>query len=81
MSLKSIGLCQQLHRLLLLLQNGKVKLADFGVAKIIDKMDENVKLLHTAVGTPLLCPPQILRRKRFSVMYGIVQIEEDDRAS
>lgn len=55
----------------ILFKNGKVKLADFGLAKIIDKIDENVQLAHTAVGTPLFCPPQILKGNRFNAKCDV----------
>lgn len=46
----------------ILLHNGKVKIADFGVAKIIDKHKENISFS----GTVPFMSPQIIRQEKYT---------------
>lgn len=55
----------------ILYKNGKVKLGDFGFAKIIDKIDEDIRQRHTLAGSPLYSPPQILKGKMFNAKCDV----------
>jgi len=44
----------------ILLTKGKIKVADFGFAKVVDEVDKEIRMRHTLLGTPLYMPPQIL---------------------
>jgi NIMA (never in mitosis gene a)-related kinase len=41
----------------------KIKLGDFGIAKVLD---ENVNLARTTIGTPYYMSPELLNRKPYS---------------
>jgi len=45
---------------ILLTKGGKIKVADFGFAKVVDGIDKHIRVRHTLLGTPLYMPPQIL---------------------
>lgn len=42
----------------ILFNKGIVKIADFGLAKIVEEMDTS--LSHTVVGTLIYCAPEVL---------------------
>ena len=47
-----------------LMHKGVVKIADFGFARVVDSVDEQVAL--TFLGSPLYMAPQILAKEKFS---------------
>jgi len=55
----------------LLTKGGKVKVADFGLAKMIDQAQKEVTLQHTILGTPLYMSPQILEGESYSAKCDI----------
>jgi serine/threonine protein kinase len=51
----------------ILLHDGEVRVADFGLAKLVDILDKYVKSDHTkSVGTPLYMSPQVLNGEEYS---------------
>jgi len=50
----------------ILINNGKVKITDFGFAKIIDEAEKEMRLHHTSLGTPFYAAPQILNDEAYS---------------
>jgi serine/threonine protein kinase len=55
----------------ILFHQGKVKIADFGFAKLVDEVDKNVKKAHTLLGTPLYMAPQILNDENYSAKCDV----------
>lgn len=45
----------------ILVQNGKLKISDFGFARMLDEGDNTI--LNSIVGTPLYMSPQILNHQ------------------
>lgn len=58
----------------ILFHKGKVKVADFGFAKLIDDADKDAKKAHTLLGTPLYMAPQILNDENYSTKCDIWSI-------
>ena len=50
---------------------GKVKLADFGFAKVIDDADKEIRMEHTPLGTPCYTSPQILNDEEYSIKCDV----------
>lgn len=50
----------------ILFQNGVIKLADFGFAKLIEVGKKNIKTNHTHLGSPSYMSPQILEQVEYS---------------
>jgi len=51
----------------ILFHNGRVKVADFGFAKVVEDVDKNTKRAHTPyMGTPLYMAPEILNDEIYS---------------
>jgi len=55
----------------ILFHKGKVKVADFGFAKLIDDVDKDIRKPHTLLGTPLYMSPQILNDESYSIKSDI----------
>jgi len=55
----------------ILFNDGVVKIADFGFAKIVDENNKNVKLHHTLLGTPLYMNPQTLNDEAYTYKCDI----------
>ena len=53
---------------ILLNKNFDVKLADFGLAKLIDPVDN---LLHSFVGSPITMAPEVLNGKPYTAKCDI----------
>ncbi|EGR29753.1 protein kinase domain protein [Ichthyophthirius multifiliis] len=49
----------------ILFNENTAKLADFGFSKIISKSDYNSELIHSLVGTPSYCCPQIISKQPY----------------
>jgi len=49
-----------------LFHDGKLKLGDFGFAKIVDSVVKDQKMKQTYLGTPLYCCPQIMENSAYS---------------
>jgi len=55
----------------ILFHEGKIRVADFGFAKLIDEVDKNTRKAHTLLGTPLYMAPQILNDENYSTKCDI----------
>ena len=55
----------------LIFHNGKLKIADFGYAKIVNRVNKSVQMEQTYCGTPLYCCPQILKNTAYSYKCDI----------
>ena len=55
----------------ILFHYGKIKIADFGFAKIIDSVIKDFKMKQTLLGTPYYCAPQILQNEPYSYKCDI----------
>lgn len=55
----------------ILFHDEKIKLADFGFAKLIDVAVTNVKINHTSLGTPLYMDPLILNDEPYTAKRDI----------
>jgi serine/threonine protein kinase len=55
----------------ILFHEGRIKVADFGFAKLIDEVDKNARKAHTLLGTPLYMAPQILNDENYSTKCDI----------
>jgi serine/threonine protein kinase len=55
----------------ILFHNGKVKVADFGFAKMVQEIKKNELTKHTRLGTPYYMSPQILGYQPYSVKCDV----------
>jgi len=55
----------------LLLNDGKIKICDFGFAKFVEKTGKKMKLQHSHLGTPVFMSPQILEDEPYSVKCDV----------
>ncbi len=55
----------------ILLSKGKVKVADFGFAKVISETEKTRKNYHTILGTPIYMSPQILMEERYTAKCDV----------
>ena len=55
----------------IMFHKGKVKLTDFGFAKMVDDLNKNNKEGHTSLGTPIYSPPQILNYENYSAKCDV----------
>jgi len=55
----------------ILFHKDRVKVADFGFAKLIDDVDKDIRKPHTLLGTPLYMAPQILNDESYSIKCDI----------
>ena len=55
----------------ILFHQGRIKVADFGFAKLIDEVEKNIKKAHTLLGTPIYMAPQMLNDENYSVKCDI----------
>lgn len=56
----------------ILFSGGKVKVTDFGLAKLISEINSHNKSFHTRVGTPVYMSPQVLENnQRFSTKCDV----------
>lgn len=55
----------------ILFHKGKVKVADFGFAKTVSEIDQNIKKAHTICGTPLYESPQVIAGQNYSAKCDV----------
>ena len=55
----------------ILFNDGEIRIADFGFAKIVDDNVKNIKMRHTLLGTPLYMNPQTLADEAYSFKCDI----------
>jgi len=55
----------------ILFQDGEVRIADFGFAKLVDENTKDVKMKHTLLGTPLYMNPQTLDDQAYTVKCDV----------
>lgn len=55
----------------ILFHKGQVKIADFGFAKLVDKVDQTTRKKGTILGTPLYMAPQLLDEVEYSAKCDV----------